>query len=58
MGAWGLDLHRGAHAEEKQAEKIKESGCVRMCIVILSDCYIFANVKREVPTPKAFFDIM
>jgi len=27
MGAWGLDLHRGAHAEEKQAEKIKESGC-------------------------------
>ena len=26
MGAWGLDLHRGAQTEEKQAEKIKESG--------------------------------
>ena len=36
----------------------EESGCVRMCIVILSNCYIFANVKREVPTHKAFFDIM
>ena len=31
----------------------EESERVRMFIVILSNCYIFANVKKEVPTPKS-----
>ena len=63
MGAWGLDLHRGAQTKGPLAKMIKESECdkksqkeserVRMFIVILSDYYIFANVKREVPTPKS-----
>ena len=62
-----MDLHRGAQTKGPLAKMIKESGCdkksqkeserVRMFIVIFSNCYIFANVKREVPTPKAFFDI-